>query len=207
MSEHTEAIYQEIRSRILSQAILPGTRLIEQKLALELSTGRTAIRESLKRLYGEGLIERRERRGFITRSWSQRELSEIRELREILETAAIRLACQRSQKKDWRVLRNICRDFEGMVASGFYLGALEADLLFHRTLVSLSGNSRLIATYQVANIPLFHYRIRTSVRMNDYDLTASEHRAIVDALEQRNPDQAEQLIRQHIARGASSLSQ
>ncbi len=207
MSDSTEAIYQELRSRLLSQSILPGTRLIEQKLALELATGRTAVRESLKRLYGEGLIDKREKRGFIARNWSTKELTEIREVREILEVSAARLACQHGKAKDWKQLKNICREFESMVANGFFLGASEADLRFHHILVSLSGNARLISTYQIANLPLFHYRVRTAGRMNDYDLTAKEHRAIVDALQQRNPDRVEQLIRQHIARGAHSLSQ
>ncbi len=207
MPDHTESIYQELRSRILSQSILPGTRLIEQKLALELECGRTAIRETLKRLYGEGLVEKREKRGFIARGWSADELEEIREVREILETAAAKLGCQRARKRDWQSLRNICRDFESMVSNGFYLGASEADLLFHRTLVSLSGNARLISAYQVSNLPLFHYKVRTAGRMNDYDLTGREHRAIVDAMEARDVNLVEQLIRDHIARGAHSLKQ
>lgn len=204
MSDSSEQTYQELRARLLSQTILPGTRLIEQKLAAETGAGRTAVREALKRLYGEGLVEKREKRGFVARSWTSQDLQEIREVREILEVSAARLACERARKKDFQLLKKICNDFEGMVKNGFLLGASEADLQFHRTLVSLSGNSKLEKTYQVSNLPLFHYRLGGNGRMNDYDLTSSEHRAIVTALESRNADEVENLIRQHIARGANN---
>lgn len=201
MTDSSEHTYQDLRGRLLSQAILPGTWLIEQKLASETGAGRTAVREALKRLYGEGLVEKRETRGFVARSWTERDLQEIREVREILEVSAARLACARCKKSDLQVLKKICRDFEHMVKNEFLLGAAEADLQFHRVLVSLAGNSRLEKTYQVSNLPLFHYRLGGTGRMNDYDLTSREHRAIVEALENRDADQAELLIRQHIARG------
>lgn len=202
MTDSSEHTYQDLRGRLLSQAILPGTWLIEQKLASETGAGRTAVREALKRLYGEGLVEKREKRGFVARSWTKQDLQEIREVREILEVFAARLACVRSKKSDIQTLKKICRNFENMVENDFLLGAAEADLHFHRTLVSLSGNSRLEKTYQVSNIPLFHYRLGGAGRMNDYDLTSQEHRAIVEALEKRDADQVETLIRQHISRGA-----
>ena len=91
-----------------------------------------------------------------------------------------------------------------MVEQGYYAGACEADLKFHEALLECSGNEKLISTYINSHIPLFHRKLTKSAG-NDYELTDTEHRAIVKALKEKDLDQAEKIMKMHFARGANMI--
>ena len=198
--------YTEIRRKILSAQISPKTRLKEDFWAKKLSVSRMAIRETLTRLLGEQLVSLGPKGGYFVNSLSSDDVVQIRELREILELGALRLAFEKISKDQINKLDKICKDFTAMVEQGYYAGACEADLKFHETLMECSGNEKLLQTYINSHIPLFHQRLTKSNNSeNDYDLTDKEHRAIVKALKDKNLDQAEKVMRMHFARGASMI--
>lgn len=198
--------YEEIRRKVLSNQILPGTRLKEDFWSKKIEVSRISVREALTRLLGEGLVYTGERGGFFVNELSPADIHEIRELREILELGAIRLAFKKITRSQVDQLEKICQDFTLMVGKGYLSGACEADVRFHETLVSLSGNAKLIRAYKYSHIPLFHQRLSAAQQsLNDYDLTDREHRAIVKALKERNLAQAEKLLIQHFARGESAV--
>ena len=86
--------YQELRRRILIAQLEPNVRLKEDEWAKKLNVSRMAVRESLTRLLGEGLVESGEKGGYFVAEMTIEDIKNIRELREILELAAIRLAIQ-----------------------------------------------------------------------------------------------------------------
>ncbi len=98
MEERTQAelAYKELSHRIMTQEIAPNERIKEQFWSQQLSVNRAAIRESLTRLLGEGVLRQGERGGYFVAAMTKDEIHEIRELREILETAAFSLACDRA---------------------------------------------------------------------------------------------------------------
>lgn len=196
--------YTEIRRKILSAQISPKTRLKEDYWATKLNVSRMAIRETLTRLLGEQLVTLGPKGGYFVSSMSAEDVVQIRELREILELGAIRLACEKITKDQIQRLEKICQDFTSMVQQGYYAGACEADLKFHETLMECSGNQKLVNTYVNSHIPLFHQKLTKSA-MNDYELTDKEHRAIVKALKERNAEQAEKVMKAHFARGAKMI--
>ncbi len=165
-----------------------------------------AIRETLTRLLGENLVSLGPKGGYFVNSLTQDDIAQIRELREILELGAIRLACQKVTRDQIARLEKICEDFTAMVEQGYYAGACEADLRFHETLIECSGNEKLLRTYTNSHIPLFHRQLtRTNHSENDYGLTDKEHRAIVRALAEKNAARAEEVMRMHFARGATMI--
>ena len=196
--------YTEIRKKILSAQISPKTRLKEDYWATKLSVSRMAIRETLTRLLGEQLVTLGPKGGYFVSSLSAEDVVQIRELREILELGAVRLACEKINKEQILRLEKICKDFTSMVEQGYFAGACEADLKFHETLMECSGNEKLVHTYINSHIPLFHKRLTKSSE-NDYELTDKEHRAIVKALKEKNRDQAEKILKLHFARGANMI--
>lgn len=166
-----------------------------------------AVRESLTRLLGEGLVTLGEKGGYFVTSFTQAGLYQLRELREILEVGALRLALDKVSKDQINKLEKICQDFTSMREQGYFSGANEADLKFHETLIECSGNEKLIQAYNNSHIPLFHQQlIKGNSSENDFELTDKEHRAILKAIKARNVDLAEKNIRLHFARGADATS-
>jgi len=195
--------YTEIRKKILSAQIAPKTRLKEDFWAKKLSVSRMAIRETLTRLLGEQLVTLGPKGGYFVNSLTSQDISQIRELREILELGALRLAHEKITKEQIGRLEKICKDFTSMVEQGYYSGACEADLKFHETLRECSVNEKLLHTYINSHIPLFHRQLtKSSNSENDYELTDKEHRAIVKALKEKNVHEAEKVMKLHFARGA-----
>ncbi|MGI8965108.1 MAG: GntR family transcriptional regulator, partial [Limisphaerales bacterium] len=94
-----ELAYNELNHRILIFEIHPNERIKEEFWANQLGVSRAAIRESLTRLFGEGIVRAGDRGGFFVNEISEQEIREIREVREILETAAFALACERATTK------------------------------------------------------------------------------------------------------------
>lgn len=198
--------YTELRRKILSAQIPPNTRLKEDFWAKKLSVSRMAIRETLTRLLGEQLVSLGPKGGYFVNSLGPDDIIEIRELREILELGAVRLAHEKITRDQISRLEKICKDFTSMVEQGYYAGACEADLKFHETLMECSGNGKLLRTYTNSHIPLFHRQLTKNKNSeDDYELTDKEHRAIVKALKEKNLQQAEEVLRMHFARGANMI--
>jgi DNA-binding GntR family transcriptional regulator len=198
--------YNELRRRILILQIRPEERLKEQEWAQNLKLGRLAIREALTRLHGEGLVTRGPKGGFFAAAMSAVDVTEIRELREILETAALRLAARNVTPAQLKEMEAACDDFRYMVKKGYPSTACEADRRFHELIMAASGNGRLKRAYEQAHVPLFHLRIgQAHDYMDDYEQTDGEHRGILAALKARNGEKAVALLRAHLARGASEV--
>src|SRR5436190_6641826 len=87
--------YDELRRRILIAEIRPEERLVERTWASHLKLGRLAVREALTRLHGEGLVTRGPKGGFFAAGMTEEDVHEVRQVREILEVGAIRLALGR----------------------------------------------------------------------------------------------------------------
>jgi DNA-binding GntR family transcriptional regulator len=194
--------YTEIRTKILSSQLPSNTRLKEDLWAQKLDVSRMAIREALTRLLGEGLVSLGEKGGYFVRVLSASDVHEIKELREILELGALRLAIHKIDEKSIQKLEKICDDFSIMTRNEYYNGALEADMKFHESLIEMAGNKKLQQLYQSSHIPLFHQRLgQTQQSINDYALTDNEHRQIVKALKIKNLKLAQETLSKHFARG------
>ncbi|HEY5744919.1 MAG TPA: GntR family transcriptional regulator [Chryseolinea sp.] len=198
--------YTELRKKILSAQIPPGTRLKEDYWATKLGVSRMAVRETLTRLLGEQLVTLGAKGGYFVNSFDQQDMAQIRELREILEIGALRLAHEKITKDQVARLEKICKDFTAMVEQGYFAGACEADLKFHETLMEFSGNEKLFQLYINSHIPLFHKQLtQNSNSEDDYELTDKEHRAIVKALKDKDLALAEKVMRMHFSRGAKMI--
>jgi DNA-binding GntR family transcriptional regulator len=199
-------VYDEIRRQILIAQLQPGVRLKEDAWAKRMQVSRVAVREALTRLLGEGLVIAGLRGGYFVTEMSPDDIKQIREVREILELAAIRLGIQTIRKEHIDDLLKICDDFSMLVAKGYIAGACEADIQFHQKLVALSGNARLLKAYHFSHIPLFHQKIgKTKMYLDDYKLTDKEHRQLVEALKVKNLAAAEKILRAHFDRGANAV--
>jgi DNA-binding GntR family transcriptional regulator len=198
--------YTEIRKKILSQQIAANTRLKEDEWAEKVQVSRMAIREALNRLLGEGLLKVGEKGGYFVKPMTIEDIKLIRELREILELGAVRLAYQKITPLQIKQLEKICDDFTMMANQGYLSGACEADMKFHETLMKCAGNEKLMQIYFASHIPLFHEKVGKALcTLDDYEQTDKEHRQIVKALKSKNLELAEQTLTDHFARGVSAV--
>ncbi len=198
----SDRAYNELRRKILSNQLLAGTRLKEDEWSKKLDVNRMALREALTRLQGEQLLTKGEKGGFFVKTFSGEDIRDIRELREILETGAIRLLIEKITASQLTELERICDDFTSMYERGYFNGACEADVKFHETLIEYTGNQKLISAYFASNIPLFHQKLGlTQTHMDDYELTDAEHREIVKALRMKDLALAENTLNTHLVRG------
>lgn len=204
MAEETQAemAYRELSHRILIQEIAPNERIKEEFWAGRLNVSRAAIRESLTRLLGEGLVRPGEKGGFFASELTNEEIRQIREVREILETAAFELACERATSRHLKDIEETCNDYSNFLKKNYLTSVHEADLRFHQLLVEAAGNARLAQLYQRSHIPLFLRKLGRSLgKMEDYVQTEKEHRMIFEALRKKERKRGVELLRAHFNRG------
>ncbi len=199
--------YEEIRARILSGDFGPGERVTEEALARELGVSRTPVRQALTRLEAEGLVTLVPNRGAVVRSYSLDDVLEIYELRALLEGHAARRAAINVQPKILETLWALVSEMEGF-ALGAFASRQEAVAWFtarnnrlHQAIHAASGNHRLLDLLKrTVQVPLV-YRAFFAYTDRDFALSHYYHRRIVQALECRDGDAAEALMRAHIYQG------
>ena len=172
-------------------------RLDERQLSQSLGISRTPIREALNRLEQEGFIRSVPRRGmFIVRKTKQ-EILDIVRVWAALESMAARLITQQATDEEIASLRRLFTDFAGHPPKLHIDEYSEANIRFHQAIVSLSKNKVLIDTME--NLFVHMRSIRRQTISEDDRATRSiiDHMNIIEALEKRQTERAEQLVRQH----------
>ena len=195
------SVVARIRERIVSGDFSPGDLLAEARLAEELSVSRTPIREAFKQLQIEGLIEVRARVGTFVRKPTQREITELFQLKESLEGLAAGLLARRGPTPALdRLIANVALEREAATAGD---RATFADLVhdFHTTLVAGADNQKLAEHYELLMNQLAYHRIVMQTLSTPGRLahSFSEHDQIVEAIQTKDPLAAELATRRHVA--------
>jgi DNA-binding GntR family transcriptional regulator len=202
--------YDALRTAILAMDVYDrdaDLRLDEKRLAAELGVSRTPVREALARLEHEGLVRILPRRGvFIVRK-SKAEIVEMIIAWGALEAAAARLACERAGDEEIASLRSLVPASTDGGPRADLDEYSSANLRFHARVIEL-GHSALIA--DMADALLVHVRAIRRRTIGDDDRaerSVVDHQHIIEALEARDPDLAERLVREHALALAGHVEQ
>lgn len=190
----TVNLYGRLRAAILNLDLLPGEKLTERGLESRLGASRTPIRAALMQLATDGLVQR-DNRGWMVTPIDLGEIQAIAEFREALETAAVRLAVQRVSDEDIDAMVELL--LSARKTSDEDSGVRAGDD-FHTMLARLAGNELMAEAVHGAMTRLDRTRwleVRTTASR---DLAWNEHRAILEALRQRDADTAARLVAEHI---------
>lgn len=201
MARAAEQAYAYIHEGIVSGDLPPGSHLREEDLADQIGVSRTPIREALRRLASEGLVEFAPNRGAQVAAWSDRDLAEIFDLRAVLEGFAARLAARNGTSADVAKLRDLADSMEEL-AAGRARDRIdrisELNREFHGLIVDIADNRHLAGLVAgLVQVPLVH---RTFRRYSDEELARSmgHHRELIDAIERHDVNWAGTAMRSHI---------
>jgi len=191
-------VYLCLRRRIVEMKMLPGARVVERDIAEEFGTSRTPVHEAVQRLADEGLIEIVPRSGTFVARIPLDALEEANLVRHALETAIIEKAAGRIGPEDAGRLRAILADQEAAITANDFGTFHRTDERFHALLAELSGYPGVWPIIQQAKTQMDRYRQLTLPLEGRMLGVLEEHRAVVDAIEARDPARAVAAMREHL---------
>jgi DNA-binding GntR family transcriptional regulator len=197
-----DKVAQEIRSAILSGQFKPGDRLVEDRLAEEFGVSRNPIREAIRMLASEGLIEVNARRGAVVASLTAQEAEELLEVRATLESANARLAARRHDQAALARLRDILARGTEAIEAGRLADLLKLNDDFHTHLAE-AGRNRVLAdlmrTLRDRTAPLFR-----GVGLEFARDSWAEHAGILRAVIAGDAELASLLAYRHVINAGAS---
>lgn len=197
------AIYDRLISAILDHRLEPGTKLIEDKLASAFGVSRTRIRPVLVRLANESIITLRPNRGAVVTQPTPQEAKEIFETRRMIEPTLVARFIDAASEADVAVLRQLIQDEEAAQTQGDRHRAIRLSGQFHLWIAEKSGHKTL-------GRMLVELVSRTSLILMTYGTHAAAHtapnatcgctahRALLDAIRLRIPQEAQRLMLTHL---------
>lgn len=198
-----DEVYMRMREAILRGEIEGGERLVHEDLANRFGTSRIPVRDALKRLIFDGLVDADERGVCRVSHFGLEDVEEIYALREMLESHAVAKACERLTDDELAELERLQGDIEQAAESGDKQSYVELNQEFHRELYDIADQPRLarmIYGLWQGLPPLTPMTIDNRLTQGAY-----EHRDILAALRDRDADAAGRAMRAHIATAGRAL--
>lgn len=202
------ALYEEVaellRERIFSRELVPGSWIDELKLAEEYGISRTPLREALKVLATEGLVTMKVRRGAYVTEVSEKDLVEVYHLLALLESDAAGVVAAKATDLELQELHSMHIELENAVADRERF--FEINEAFHMRLLAIANNrwrDQIVADLRKVMKLNRHNSLLKSGRIEE---SLSEHRAIMQALSERNTKTAVHFMHTHFANGLEAAA-
>jgi DNA-binding GntR family transcriptional regulator len=203
-----QKVYQILKTMIMERKLLPGEKIRQEKLARELGISRTPLVAALKFLEHEKLVESKPRRGFYVRLFRIQEMVSIFELREVLEGLAARRAANQITDDQISKLQRFFDPFKNIPEIEDYRTYSREDRLFHNFVIQIGAKEFLRSILETYNIISFSYQVVSSEGLvRSPNETLEEHLAVIEAICDRDPEAAENLMRSHFKKSAKSLTE
>ena len=205
-----DRVFTRLQDDIVRGEIPPGSKVSETELAGRYGVSRGPLREAIRRLESRKLLEREVHVGTRVASLSFEDLIEIYYVREALEGQAARLAAERMTDQEVAGLHQVLAQHEQQqdIREDTAYFQREGDLDFHYRIIQGSHNRTLI---RMLIGELYHlvrmYRYQFSTTANRPQKALHEHRRIIEAIESRDAEMAELLMRRHISRARENIEQ
>ncbi len=201
---HAEAV-DRLRDLITQGKLAPGTRLNERLLCERLGVSRTPLREAIKLLAAEGLVELLPNRGAVVSRIDPKALAETLEVMGALEGLAGELACRRATSARIAEIRALHEKMLARHARGDLASYFRYNQAIHLEIVAASGNARLAATYRQLNANVQRARYMANLSGERWNQAVAEHEEILVALEARNAERLRRLLQDHLAHKLASV--
>jgi DNA-binding GntR family transcriptional regulator len=193
MTSLADKAYHEIRGLIVALELAPGAVIDERELIERLEIGRTPVREALRRLSHEGLVEVYPRRGMFVTGVDVRELARLSEVREVLEPEAARLAAERATDVDRAELAALLAELDAGSSE-----LMDLDERIHRAVYRAAHNDLLEATLEQYYVLALRIWSIALDRAHELEEAVEAHRMLLEAIQAGDGDRAADTMRAHV---------
>ena len=194
MHSLADLAYSEIRGRIVTLELAPGAVIDERRIVDQLAMSRTPVREALRRLAQEGLVEVFPRRGMFVTQVDVRQLARLSEIRAVLEPEAARWAAERATETERELMAELLEEIEGAGDSDL----MDLDERIHRAVYRAAHNDLLAATLEQYYVLALRIWAMAGDRANDLEAAVEAHGALLAAIIDGEPDQAASAMHGHV---------
>jgi DNA-binding GntR family transcriptional regulator len=191
-----QVVYGELKRRILTLDLPPGRRLFEPELSQQLQVSRTPLREALRLLLAEDLVEQLPTGGMVVRSLSSDEIYELYTVRAALEGLIAAEAAERMTDDSAAALTGLLARNERLVE--FADDAMNAGHDFHLEIAEIAAHNWATRLHQQVDGQMARYRAFTNQSQLRRTSALEEHRGILDALIKRDAPEARRLAEAHV---------
>ncbi len=193
-----DVVFNTLRDAILTGKLEPGERLMENQLAEKLGVSRTPIREALRMLELENLVELTPRKGAQVLDMSEKDVVNVLEIREVLEGLATQLACKKMTNELLQELKQAEQEMEQSVQQENIEKMVNADERFHDVIFLSTENEKLIQIFNNLKTQLYRYRMAHVKLDSGMENIIMQHKALLTAIENKNASDGEDLAKKHI---------
>jgi DNA-binding GntR family transcriptional regulator len=196
-----EAVYDTLKMAITKGDLPPGQRLVEHQLSLRMRTSRIPIREAIKKLEKDGLVEKLNKRGFVVKSVTKTEIEETFGIRAVLESYAAYLATERLTDALMKGLESTVQAYRDALANNDVERMTTANAQVHEMIYKASGSEKLYALINNFRDYISRYRKTLLTTIDFARISLEDHIRMLDAMNERDKEKVEELVRKHILRG------
>lgn len=193
-----EIVYEELKKLILTGKITPGTRMMEVEMAEELGVSRTPVREAIRKLEREGLVNIEPRKGAYAASMTKRDMVDILEVRQTMEGLAAQFAAERMTKEQIEDLQKVSEDFNNAVKAGDMGEMIRQDTLFHHLIVEGTGNKLLKEMVEQLQELVLRFRYLYYDDFRRAEKMPDEHKEILEGIIKKDGIRARDAADYHI---------
>ena len=193
-----DVVFNTLRQAILRGELKPGERLMEIQLANKLGVSRTPIREALRKLELEGLVNMVPRKGAEVADITEKSLRDVLEVRKALEELSVQLACEKITEEEIEELKRVAERFKDTLDDQDVTKIAEADVAFHDVIYTATDNQKLILLLNNLREQMYRYRVEYLKKEEAYPQLISEHEELIDNISKRNKEEATRIMCEHI---------
>lgn len=193
-------VYEQFKEELSEGSFQSGERIVESNLAKKYGVSRGTIREAIRLLEQDGLLEDKEKSLHVVK-FTESDVIEMYQCRKSLECLAAELACENITDEEIHILNNAVEQATVSKDNNEHEKVIYFNTVFHEGIVKASRNKLLMGLLESLNTRIFLMRRMRNTLMtkySGYEFFIDEHRGILNAIENRNPELAKERVSAHI---------
>ncbi len=194
----SDRIFEIIEKQILSGAIKPGERLVETELAVSLGTSKSPVREALKKLEGEGIVNLIPRKGYFVRDIDRKSIEDFVDIMIVIEPAIARYALKQKNEAVCKEIDEILSEMKRTLKKKDYESYVALNDRFHGLFVELTENEWFLKFFNTLHKQADMLRSLSLHTRDRFSRSIEEHHAIADAYKRGDEKRLVEAVRHHI---------
>ncbi len=200
-----EQVYRKLKESILTITLEPNKRLVEEKLAAEMGTSRTPVREAIQKLEKEGLIYKLPRGGFAVNIITNEDIEEVFGIRGVLEGYAAYLATMRATDDELSLMEDIVKRQEGCFDRDETDELVRLNTELHEILYRSARSKKLYTMISDLRDLIYRYRILAFRYKDMASIAIQDYKDMIALMKTRHAKKVERLVKKHIIRGMALI--